>query len=641
MSKKSLSTLKLSAAVVILAAGVGVSGITSEAAFDAPYYNINENGGSFNGSQYTLADGTTVTDAFFCDGTYTYFLQTDGTPMKDRLTYHPDGQADHVIYFDADGHECFDTFANVKKSIAGTDVDDLCYFGSLGYLYVNVITYNKAGTAIYYANEYGVMERNGVFEVRSDATNYAALANGCKYGYANSDGTVKGFYATYEEAAAQAGNGSGSTNQQGSWECYESIWYDGEGRPIEHEYKDGNAKTVYDIDVNGNETLWYSETKYYDANGKNYGYSLKNYQKGGNGTVYLSRYEEDIKPENGDWSFKQISYDETGKVKSSSITEYSGSKVLKETGTNEYYNVLKVYNYTNGKLTSTVEDTVYPNSRDINGGVPKYKTVEEYDENENLKRRSSYQTVYYLSAEGQEILSGYADYFYTSVGGKEVLTRQDGYSGNGAAPKLSGYTLYEHDANGNITKEDSYLMSDGTMQLNSSAVRTYDGKGNITKEDIYRRSDGTLQLNSSTTHAYDANGNEIHMIFHSYGPTELGTIVPDREVEYAYAFINNEWTKTKELHYTDHGDGQMTPESGTYNWERYYDNDQLVREISYTSTDNSSWTVKSYSDYTKPDSIVWPQDTTQIVSVESCRCYNPSTLVTAYYIVDNYRFVQK
>ena len=40
MSKKSLSTLKLSAAVAILAAGVGVSGITSEAAFDAPYYNI-------------------------------------------------------------------------------------------------------------------------------------------------------------------------------------------------------------------------------------------------------------------------------------------------------------------------------------------------------------------------------------------------------------------------------------------------------------------------------------------------------------------------------------------------------------------------------------------------------------------------
>ena len=36
MSKKSLSTLKLSAAVAILAAGVGVGGITSEAAFDAP-----------------------------------------------------------------------------------------------------------------------------------------------------------------------------------------------------------------------------------------------------------------------------------------------------------------------------------------------------------------------------------------------------------------------------------------------------------------------------------------------------------------------------------------------------------------------------------------------------------------------------
>ena len=198
MSKKSFSTLKLSAAAAILVAGLGVNGITSEAVFDAPYYNITTDGGSFNGSQYVL-NGATVTDSFFCDGTYTYFLQTDGTPMKDRLTYHPDGK--QVIYFDENGHECFDTFAHVKKSISGDAVDDLCYFGTTGNLYVNVITYNREGTAIYYANKYGVMERNGVFEVSSEATNYSALANGCKYGYANSDGTVKGFYATYEEAA--------------------------------------------------------------------------------------------------------------------------------------------------------------------------------------------------------------------------------------------------------------------------------------------------------------------------------------------------------------------------------------------------------------------------------------------------------
>lgn len=28
-----------------------------------------------------------------------YYFKSDGTPMKDRLTYHPDGE--HIIYLDA------------------------------------------------------------------------------------------------------------------------------------------------------------------------------------------------------------------------------------------------------------------------------------------------------------------------------------------------------------------------------------------------------------------------------------------------------------------------------------------------------------------------------------------------------------
>lgn len=209
MSEKTILT-KLVAAAATLMVAFGVNGLESKAAFDAPYYNINVNGGSFDGEHYVLDDGTVVSNAFFCDGTYTYFLQADGTPMKDKLTYHPDGL--QIIYFDAYGHECFDTFANVKTSISGDAVDDLCYFGTTGNMFINVITYNVQGTQIYYANSYGVMECDGVFCVDVNATNYDALAGGRVYGYANADGTVAGFYSSFSEAANLTFNAQGTAS---------------------------------------------------------------------------------------------------------------------------------------------------------------------------------------------------------------------------------------------------------------------------------------------------------------------------------------------------------------------------------------------------------------------------------------------
>lgn len=197
MKKTKLFILQLSI-IAAIALGFLSQEKTCKAAFDALYYNISTNGGTFDGEHYYLPDGTIVKNAFFCDGTYTYFLQADGTPMKDRLTYHPDGV--QIIYFDSQGHECFDTFANVKKSIAGDAVDDLCYFGTTGNMYVNVLTYNVEGTKIYYANPYGVMERYGAFTIDPNAANYDALANGCLYGYAHSDGSVLGFFQSYSDA---------------------------------------------------------------------------------------------------------------------------------------------------------------------------------------------------------------------------------------------------------------------------------------------------------------------------------------------------------------------------------------------------------------------------------------------------------
>ena len=59
---------------------------TASAGRNVPHYTLSEDGGEWNGTYYYLPDGTMATDAFLCDGTYTYYLQKDGTPMKDRLT---------------------------------------------------------------------------------------------------------------------------------------------------------------------------------------------------------------------------------------------------------------------------------------------------------------------------------------------------------------------------------------------------------------------------------------------------------------------------------------------------------------------------------------------------------------------------
>ncbi len=134
------------------------------------YYSLPADGGNWDGSHYTKADGTLATDVFFFDGTYTYYLQTDGSPMKDKLTYHPDGE--HIVYFDQNGHEVFTTFQYC------TSVQYTCYFDSNGYLYKDQITF--VGDKTYYLNGNGAMEQNGWFQ----------FANGRDYGWANADGTL-------------------------------------------------------------------------------------------------------------------------------------------------------------------------------------------------------------------------------------------------------------------------------------------------------------------------------------------------------------------------------------------------------------------------------------------------------------------
>ena len=169
----------------------------------AKYYNPMGTYGSWNsnrdgtwdGTHYYLPGGQMVRNAFFCDGNYTYYLQADGTPMKDRLTYHPDGV--HIIYFDRYGHEVFSNYANITMSIAGAPVDDLCFFDTYGYMYVDTLTYDGTGTKLYYVNPYGVLERNGWFQFSGHEFDAGLGFSGTPGGYGYARGNCSLLTDTY------------------------------------------------------------------------------------------------------------------------------------------------------------------------------------------------------------------------------------------------------------------------------------------------------------------------------------------------------------------------------------------------------------------------------------------------------------
>ena len=424
------------------------------------------------------------------------------------------------------------------------------------------------------------MERNGVFEVRSDATNYAALANGCKYGYANSDGTVKGFYATYEEAVAGQSNSNNNNNnnenQQGHWMYFGQITYDGNGNQISREVRDGDTYYNYVNDGNGGEYLSNESTSHYDSNGEYYGYTQKNYSLKSDGTTYLSYYSESLEPETGNWAYKSIGYYEDGQERNSTIREYSGSDILKETyhykGSNYVTDEVTVYNYTNGKLTSHEGNIVESNYySDGSTYVYKAREVGEYNANENLTREVRYRT----NENGAEYVDRYTDYSYTTIAGEEVVSREDNY----------------------------YVKSDNTAELGYYTVYGYDANGNQTSKDRYY-ADGSKER------------------------WDYGT-------ESVYTFINNKWIKTRYLSYRS-SNGAKVPD---YGWDKYYDDNVLVKRNDYDGTEDGQWTVTEYTEYNKYKDIVFPEDTSQIVTFEYSKTYNASGELQQY-TVDFYHFEQ-
>ena len=154
----------------------GTSTTSSSTGRTVPHCTLDTSKGDTWDETYYTVNGQVQKDVFFCDGTYTYYLQADGTPMTNRLTYHPNGV--NVIYFDEKGHEVFDNFVNVKKSIEGNPVDDICYFDTFGYMYQDKLTYGQGNdTNLYYINPYGVLQRGGYFTFPNGDLGYAE-ANG-------------------------------------------------------------------------------------------------------------------------------------------------------------------------------------------------------------------------------------------------------------------------------------------------------------------------------------------------------------------------------------------------------------------------------------------------------------------------------
>ncbi len=150
-------------------------------------YYFDENGNQFKGTccedkegnlHYFREDGSMIYNEWYFDGNWTYYLQYDGTPMKDRLTYHPDGE--HIIYLDENGHEVFNNFQYCPS------VGYTCYFDSQGYIYKDQITF--IGDKVYYLNANGAREQNGWFQ----------FANRRDYGYANADGTLRNTGFAYD-----------------------------------------------------------------------------------------------------------------------------------------------------------------------------------------------------------------------------------------------------------------------------------------------------------------------------------------------------------------------------------------------------------------------------------------------------------
>ncbi len=559
--KGRVKALAIAGAMMLsLAQTISLPAIDVKAAFEAKHYDIRENGGKWNGYYYVL-DGQLVTDAFFCDGEYTYFLQADGSPMKDRLTYHPDGE--HIIYFDGQGHEVFSNFYNVKKSISGDEVDDLCFFDVYGYMYVNFLTFDQEGKKLYYANPYGVMDKGTWFQFAADAGEVAAAygAGEGTWAYAYKDGRVdpnsigkKDSYTPVEKVTK-----SSTTYRADGTVKYQSVMND-KGKIVTSNAlrADGTvySSSNYEYDENGDSTK--TTTTYFDGYSDVNTYGDKSYtstsytQMGGTLSSYVSKTNED-------GSHEYISYRHDGSVDHKSYTDKNGStsEGFKADGSPSWKDVqvydnagmtVKSESYWNGKLQSVTEYldygyTIKITSYDDEGNVTGWSVKDYSGETGKLDIERKYdaegaylgKTEYYFDDEHNNIRTVSYDAEDKVISDNKNDNNSDyseEYDSNGRLAKsISTSTSTWTDADGkieihnykNVTEYNEYEEEIKHSRyvddvLDEYSIKEYDANGNVAKSTSYD-SDGTVT--SYIIYQYNDYGaplkEEKHFIYEKEG----------------------------------------------------------------------------------------------------------------------------
>lgn len=127
--------------------------------------------------RYVDAYGNMLINNYAFDGLYTYYMMANGAPMKNRLSWDPEGTG--LIYFDYYGHMQFNEFRQADDGY-------IYYFGAEGRALRDQVTFwnNQA----YYLDGAGRMQQSGWFQ----------FTNGRDYGCANGDGTLMNDGFTYD-----------------------------------------------------------------------------------------------------------------------------------------------------------------------------------------------------------------------------------------------------------------------------------------------------------------------------------------------------------------------------------------------------------------------------------------------------------
>lgn len=558
-------------------------------------------------------NGVPAVNDFFCDGTYTYYFQLDGTCMKDRLTYHPDGE--HVIYFDQYGHEVFDNFANIKMTIAGDAVDDICYFNTFGYLYVDETTFVTAGDGsqiAYYMNGQGLLQKGGWF----------VYANGKDIGYADPD-TGALIYNQW------------SYNQAG-----QSVYFRADGKIMRGDTFDGQQILVFDPQDGHYVAALPARFKRYETV-----MTSRRTKDFVSGEVESKKYDYDpYGNERGDtypyenigaWRLRpqNVQYDEFTRVSSFDVYYSDGlsgmEPVYAGSGKYTYGDHTETLLYTSGdtwsRYVATWNDQEYQMIGTNHLGKEVYRHILIYDERGNLiysyaddesgsfvadVRTHEYQ----YDSNNNCIEETFSSYIYstTAYDSYHISREYDAYGNLIKEIKDNREVAYNYDAEQRLISKtstdlrsgDVYIIEQNTYDDNGLLMRSevgnylteysYDGAGNLIQK-VHIITDRNL-MTGQYEYAYDDKGRVMKEVYTDYSSADgsknfTETTETQYEAEYRIERI------LKQSFYTVSG----IPQVSCAKSDNYYDNDNhLIKWVSYGSDLETITSVGEYTYQTIP-----------------------------------------